>query len=187
MHAAATEIHAAAAIEIHAAATEIHAAADRAGSSPRGGAEALGILSEHRRTAVLALARTSTPPPAAKRSRTRMLLGPFLPCLLASPLSSTPFGAKTRPAKRPHELLGDTLWPADFGAKFRTPKQVRPKRFWAGLSCGSGGTQKRPATGPSTGAALGPPFRGHRRLREILMKRNWTGNWTENSCVQGSE
>ena len=53
---------------------------DRAGSPPRGGAEALGILSEHRRTAVLALERTSTPPRAAKRSRTRMLLGPFLPC-----------------------------------------------------------------------------------------------------------
>ena len=52
---------------------------------------------------------------------------------LAAPILGPDFGPEICGPKGVPQLLGDTLWPAHFGAKFRPQKQVRPKPLWGGL------------------------------------------------------
>ena len=80
--------------------------------------------------------------------------------LLASPLSSTPFGAKTRPAKRPHELLAIPSFEHTFRDQNPAPKTSPPKGALRHATVGSSrGPKNEPGTGPEKGRDRGP-FQG---------------------------
>ena len=97
-----------------------------------------------------ALALSMQPPPVAPRRRgaghSRAPTWDALSGAQAAPFSGPDFGPELRGQKGEPQLLGFTLLPAAFGAKFRRQK-------------------KGPPTG-AVGQAVMPPWRGPKRVRE---------------------
>ena len=98
----------------------------------------------------------------------------------APPLSGPDFGPELCGQKSEPQLLGFTLLPAAFGAKFRPPKRVRPQALWGTLLCDPGGAQNGSANGPGFGVALQPRFRGRTRRMRIRMQRILKATWSHN-------